>query len=254
LKGKVSLITGAATGVEGELMGFGGATAWLFAREGAGVVIADIDERQGLKTAEQIHGAGHEALFVRLDVTSEEDWASAIEATVTRFSQLNILVNNAGTTARATVENTTLEMWEGQMDVHAKGTFLGTKAAIPEMRKAGGGSIVNVSSIAGIVGSRSSTAYHAAKGAIRIFTKAAAVQYAEEGIRINSVHPGFVLTPLTRKAFADPDLLGPRLASVPMGRLGLVEEIAGGILYLASDEASFVTGAELVIDGGMTAQ
>ena len=254
LKGKVSLITGAATGVEGELMGIGGATAWLFAREGAGVVIADIDERRGLKTAEQINRAGHEALFVRLDVTSEEDWASAIEATVTRFSQLNILVNNAGTTARATVEHPTLEMWEGQMDVHAKGTFLGTKAAIPEMRKAGGGSIVNVSSIAGIVGSRSSTAYHAAKGAVRIFTKAAAVQYAEDGIRINSVHPGYVLTPLTRKAFADPDLLGPRMASVPMGRLGLVEEIVGGILYLASDEASFVTGAELVIDGGMTAQ
>ena len=137
LKGKVALVTGAATGVERELMGFGGATAWLFAREGAGVVIADIDERLGLKTAEQIHEAGHEALFVRLDVTSEEDWASAIEATVTRFSQLNILVNNAGTAARATVENTTLEMWEGQMDVHAKGTFLGTKAAIPEMRKAG---------------------------------------------------------------------------------------------------------------------
>jgi NAD(P)-dependent dehydrogenase (short-subunit alcohol dehydrogenase family) len=254
LEGKVALITGAATGVEGELMGFGGATARIFAREGAAVVVTDINEELGRKTAAQIGETGASALFLRLDATSEDDWAAAMEATVSRFSRLDILVNNAGTGVRTTVEDTTLEMWEGQMAVHAKGAFLGTRAAIPEMRRVGGGSIVNVSSIYGIVGSPGSTPYHAAKGASRIFTKAAAVQYANEGIRVNSVHPGFVLTPLTQQAFADPDMIGPRVGMVPMGRLGLVEEIASGILYLASDEASFVTGAELVIDGGMTAQ
>ena len=254
LEGKVALITGAATGVDGELMGFGGATARLFAREGAAVVVTDVNEELGRKTAAQIGESGADALFLRLDVTSEEDWARAIEATVARFSQLDILVNNAGTGVRTVVEDTTVEMWDEQMAVHAKGTFLGTRAAIPQMRRAGGGSIVNVSSIYGIVGSPASTPYHAAKGASRIFTKAAAVQYARERIRVNSVHPGFVLTPLTQQAFTDPDIVGPRLAGVPMGRLGLVDEIAYGILYLASDEASFVTGAELVIDGGFTAQ
>ena len=254
LKGKVALITGAAKGVEGELMGFGGAAARLFSREGASVVLADIDDESGLKTAAQIGEAGGEAIFVRLDVTSEEGWANAVESTVSQFSRLDVLVNNAGTTVPGSVESTTVEMWDGQMEVHAKGVFLGTRAAIPEMRKAGGGSIVNVSSIYGIVGSIGSTAYHAAKGASRVFTKAAAVQYAKEGIRVNSVHPGFALTPLTEERFADADLIAPRLASVPMGRLGLAEEIAWGILFLASDEASFVTGAELVIDGGMTAQ
>ena len=172
------------------------------------------------------------------------------------FARLDILVNNAGPGARTVVQETDLEVWEGQMAVCAKGVFLGTRAAIPEMRKVGGGSIINVSSIYGIVGSPGpgSAPYHAAKGASRIFTKAAAVQYAGEGIRVNSVHPGFALTPMTRQAFADPDMFGPRLAMVPMGRLGLADEIANGILYLASDESSFVTGAEMVIDGGMTAQ
>ena len=254
LEGKVALIVGAANGVKGELMGFGGASAWMFAEEGARVVIADVDEESGEKTAAQMGESGHNVLFLRLDVTEEADWERAIDATVSRFSRLDILVNSAGTTARATVEETTLEMWQGQMDVHAKGVFLGTRAAIPEMRKVGGGSIVNISSVAGLVGTSSSTAYHAAKGASRIFTKAAAVQYAGEGIRVNSVHPGFVLTPMTEKIFADPAVLNPRIELVPMKRLGLVEETAKGILFLASDEASFITGAELVIDGGYTAQ
>ena len=253
LEGKVALITGAANGVRGKLMGFGGGASWLFAREGAKVVLADVNEQDGETTASQICGSGADALFVKLDVTREQDWADAVRAAVSRFGKLDILVNSAGTTSRDTVEDTTIEVWDSQMDIHAKGTFLGAKAAIPEMRRAGGGSIVNVSSIFGMIGSPSSTAYHAAKGAVRIFTKAAAIQYAREGIRVNSVHPGYVDTPMTHKFFRDPELAGRRTESVPMKRFGTVEEIAYGILYLASDESSYVTGAELVIDGGTTA-
>ena len=255
LAGKVALITGAAAGVEGQLMGFGGAAARLFAREGARVVLTDIKEEMGFKTAEQIRASGGEALFVRHDVTSEEEWQEVIQTTIATFGRLNVLVNNAGTGARFTVEETTVEVWDGQMDVHAKGVFLGTKYAIPEMRKVGGGSIINVSSIYGLVGSRSSTAYHAAKGAIRIFTKAAAIQYAKEHIRVNSVHPGYCETPLTIGGYdSDPQRREWSLAKTPLGRLGTADDIAYGMLYLASDESAYVTGAELVIDGGTTAQ
>ena len=254
LEGKVALITGAATGVEGELMGFGGASARLFVREGAKVVLSDINEEAGEKTAAQIREGGGEALFVRLDVTREQDWVNAIETTISSYGRLDILVNNAGTGARYNVEDTSEDVWDAQMDVHAKGTFLGTKQAIPEMRKHGGGSIINVSSIYGIVGSPTSTAYHAAKGAIRLFTKSAAIQYAKENIRVNSVHPGYALTPLTSESYKDPERYQWSVDRTPMGRVGTAEDIAYGILYLASDEASFVTGSELVIDGGMTAQ
>ena len=253
LQGKVALISGAATGVAGELMGFGGASARLFAQEGAKVVLGDINEESGQRTASQIREDGGEALFVRLDVTREQDWVSAIQTTVSTFGKLDILVNNAGTGARYTVEDTTEAVWDAQMDVHAKGVFLGTKHAIPEMRNAGGGSIINISSIYGIVGSPTSTAYHAAKGAIRLFTKSAAIQYARENIRVNSVHPGYALTPLTADSFqlaAQNDWV---LERIPLGRMGTATDIAYGILYLASDESSFVTGSELVIDGGTTA-
>jgi cyclopentanol dehydrogenase len=255
LEGKVAVITGAAAGVEGMTMGFGGAAARLFAREGARVVLTDIKEEMGRKTAEQIRAAGGEAMFIRHDVTREEDWQEVILTAVATYGALNVLVNNAGTSARFTVEDTTVEAWDGQMDVHAKGVFLGTRQAIPEMRKAGGGSIINVSSIYGLVGSHTSTAYHAAKGAIRLFTKAAAIQYAEEQIRVNSVHPGYCLTPLTSQGYEKE--AGRRdfsLSRTPLGRLGTADDIAYGMLYLASDESSFVTGTELVIDGGMTAQ
>jgi NAD(P)-dependent dehydrogenase (short-subunit alcohol dehydrogenase family) len=254
LEGKVALISGAATGVQGEPMGFGGASAWLFVREGAKVVLGDINEEGGARTAAQIHESGGEALFVRLDVTREQDWIDAIRTTVDEFGKLDILVNNAGTGARTTVEETTEVIWDGQMAVHAKGAFLGTKHAIPEMRKIGGGSIVNISSIMGIVGASHAPAYSAAKGAIRLFTKAAAIQYAGEKIRVNSVHPGFVVTPLTQAFFSDPEESASRLATVPAGRFGTADEIASGILFLASDESSYMTGSELVIDGGMTAR
>ena len=254
LEGKVALISGAATGIQGELMGFGGASARLFAQEGAKIVLGDINEISGERTASQIREEGGDALFVRLDVTVEQDWANAVHAAVSEFGKLDVLVNNAGTSAQYTVEDTSLEDWNGQMDVHAKGVFLGTKHAIPVMRRGGGGSIVNISSIYGLVGSPTSAAYHAAKGAIRIFTKAAAVQYARENIRVNSVHPGYALTPLTQRSFSDSEQRGWRLGRIPLGRFGTAEDIARGILYLASDESSYVTGSELVIDGGVTAQ
>jgi len=254
LEGKVALISGAASGVEGDLMGFGGAAARLFAREGAKVVLTDINQESGQQTAAQINESGGEATFLRLDVTNEQDWIDAVRATVSSYGRLDILVNNAGTGARYTVEETTEEVWDTQMNIHAKGTFLGTKHAIPEMRKVGGGSIINVSSIYGLVGSDTSTAYHAAKGAIRLFTKSAAIQYAKENIRVNSVHPGYALTPLTQRGYANPEYLERILSRIPMGRVGTADDIAYGMLYLASDESSFVTGSELVIDGGTTAQ
>ena len=255
LEGKVALISGAASGVEGELMGFGGATARLFVREGAKVVLGDINEEAGQKTASQIREVGGDAIFVRLDVTSEQDWIDAVQATVSEFGRLDVVVNNAGTSARFTVEETTEEVWDGQLNVHAKGVFLGTKHAIPEMRKVGGGSIINVSSIMGIVGSPGSPAYSAAKGAIRIFTKAAAVQYAKERIRVNSVHPGFCMTPMTEKTFTTTEYGASLLETIiPTGAYGDADDIARGILFLASDESSYMTGSELVIDGGVTAQ
>ena len=249
LEGKVALITGAATGVEGDLMGFGGAAARLFAQEGAKVVLTDIREEMGERTASQIRENGGAALFLRHDVTSEQNWTEVVASTVSNYGKLDILVNNAGTSAPATVE-----AWDAQMDVHAKGVFLGTKQAIPEMRKVGGGSIINISSISGLVGGPSSTAYHAAKGAIRLFTKAAAIQYAKENIRVNSVHPGYSHTPLTSSSDDNEPGRGEWLEKIPLGRLGNAYDMAYGILYLASDESSYVTGAELVIDGGFTAQ
>ena len=254
LEGKVALITGAAAGVEGALMGFGGAAARLFAREGAKVVLTDILLEQGERSAAEIREMGGDAIFVKLDVTSEEDWQKAIEATLAAYGRLDVMINNAGTGAPANVEDTTVDVWDGQMDVHAKGVFLGTKHAIPEMRKVGGGSIINTSSIYGLVGSAGSTAYHAAKGAIRIFSKAAAIQYAPDGIRVNSIHPGFMRTPMTRPRYEDPVRHTELLERIPMGRMGTADEIAYGMLYLASDESAFVTGSELVIDGGVTAQ
>ena len=254
LEGKVALITGAAAGVEGALMGFGGAAARLFAREGAKVVLTDILLEQGERSAAEIREMGGDAIFVKLDVTSDEDWQKAIEATLAAYGRLDVMINNAGTGAPANVEDTTVDVWDGQMDVHAKGVFLGTKHAIPEMRKVGGGSIINTSSIYGLVGSAGSTAYHAAKGAIRIFSKAAAIQYAPDGIRVNSIHPGFMRTPMTRPRYEDPVRHTELLERIPMGRMGTADEIAYGMLYLASDESAFVTGSELVIDGGVTAQ
>ena len=253
LDGKVALISGGARGQ-------GAVEARLFAREGAKVAIGDILDAEGKKVEAEINESGGKCFFVRLDVTSEADWLHAVESTVARFGKLDVLVNNAGIAGprgpdgqRVSIENFTEAQWDRVMDVNAKGVFLGTKYAIPEMRKAGGGSIINISSIAGLVGGET-TAYGASKGAVRIFTKATAIQYAKEGIRANSVHPGLIETDMTANMLADEAALRASLARYPIGRVGIPEEVAYGVLYLATDESSFVTGSELVIDGGLTAQ
>lgn len=247
LKGKVALISGGARGQ-------GAAEARLFAREGAKVVIGDILDAEGSRLAAAIAESGGDAVYVHLDVTQEEDWRRAVGAAVSSFGKLNVLVNNAAIWRRGRVEDTTEQHWDDVLEVNAKGVFLGTKLAIPEMRKAGGGSIINISSTAGLVGSRTSTAYSASKGAVRLFTKATAVQYAREGIRANSIHPGPIDTAMGDQVWPDARSREASIARTAIGRLGTPEDIAYGALYLASDESSFVTGSELVIDGGLTAQ
>ncbi len=249
LRGKVALISGGARGL-------GAAQARLFVQEGAQVVIGDILEDIGRELVKELNAEGGETLFVPLDVTSEAAWQNAIKATVTRFGKLNVLVNNAGIGApNLGVEHTPVTDWDKVMAVNAKGVFLGTKYALPELRKAGGGSIINLSSQFGLVGTEtSSSQYQASKGAVRLLTKATAIQYAKEGIRANSVHPGPIATPMTEAARADPERYKTAVSRVPLGRYGRPEEVAYGVLFLASDESSFMTGSELVIDGGWTAQ
>ncbi len=249
LEGKVAIVSGGASGI-------GEATSRLFADEGAHVVIADVNDELGTALESDITNGGGEAVYQRLDVTEEARWEAVVAETVARFGRLDVVVNSAGISApgRPPAEEQTSDGWDAVMAVNAKGVFLGTKHAIPEMRRSGGGSIINISSIYGNVGSRGGTAYHASKGAVRTFTKAAAIQYADEKIRVNSVHPGFVDTPMTLGLHSQPGVRDERVGKTPLGRMGVPGDIAYGILYLASDESSFVTGSELVIDGGMTAQ
>lgn len=254
LKSKVALLTGAAAAVPNETMGFGGAAAHLFVREGAKVILTDIRDDLGERSAAALRAEGHDARYLHLDVTSEDNWAQVIDAVMAAHGRLDILFNNAGVAFPGKVEDITVETWDRELGVHAKGVFLGTRAAIPAMRRGGGGSIINTSSVMGIVGSPTSPAYSAAKGAITTFTKSAALQYAKENIRINSVHPGYADTPLTVGRFNDPAVRAQLLKRTPMGRLGTAMDIANGVLFLASEESSWITGSELVIDGGMTAQ
>ena len=248
LEGKVAFISGGARGM-------GAAEAVLFAREGASVAIGDVLEEEGRKVVEQISETGGRAIFVSLDVTSESQWAEAIAATVTEFGKLDILVNNAGISSAGRVEDTTVESWDRVMEINAKGVFLGTKAAIPDLRRAGGGSIISISSQLGLVGTEiSSPEYQASKGAVRIFTKSIAIQYARDGIRANSVHPGPVNTPMAEYSRRDAASYELMVSRIPLGKYGEPDDVAYGVLFLASDEASFMTGSELVIDGGWTAQ
>ena len=245
LDGKVALISGGARGQ-------GAAEAKLFAEEGAKVVLGDILDEQGQQVEAEINELGGDALYVHLDVTSEADWESAVEAAVSRYGKLDILVNNAAIVIqKAAIEDRTGDEWDRIFEVNAKGVFLGTKHAIPEMRKAGGGSIVNISSVAGIGQSmHQEPAYAASKGAVRIFSKVTASQHAADGIRCNSVHPGPIDTDMLHSSMGSPEGLENRLTRVPLRRMGTAEEIAKGVLYLASDDSSYVTGSELVIDGG----
>jgi cyclopentanol dehydrogenase len=249
LNGKVAIITGASGGLGAEMVR-------VFAREGASVVFGDIADEAGQALEREVRQAGGDARYRRLDVTLEDDWRAAVAETVRDLGRLDILVNNAGIVPRnAPIEERTVEEWDRTMAVNARGVFLGTRTAIPAMRQAGGGSIVNISSVAAIGQCQlMEAAYAASKGAVRIFTKVTAAQYAREGIRCNSVHPGPIDTGLLRDVWSNPEVLNRRLARIPLGRLGAIGEVVAGVLYLASDEASYTTGTELLIDGGALAQ
>ena len=247
LENKSVLITGAARGQ-------GATEAVLFAKEGAKVVIGDILQEEGRKIANEITENGGQATFVHLNVVREMDWINAINEAVTTYGKLDILINNAAIYSRNGVETTTEEEWNDIMNINVKGPFLGSRLAIPFM-KSGGGSIVNISSVGGLVGSPlGAAAYSASKGAIRLLTKSIAIQYAKNNIRCNSVHPGTIDTDMIKDAMDDPILYEDRRKRIPMLKIGSVDDVAYGVLYLASDESSFVTGAELVIDGGSTAR
>ena len=245
LENKVAIISGGSRGM-------GAFEAALFVQEGAKVIIGDVRDEEGRDLAKHI---GSNAVYMHLDVTSESDWAAVVKEATDRYGKLDILVNNAGVSARGTIEETSVDDWDRVMGINSKGVFLGTRVAIPEMRKSGGGSIINISSQLGLVGmAESSPQYQSSKGAVRIFTKSAAIQYAPEGIRVNSVHPGPIVTPMTEARRSDSAVQQVMVSRIPLGRYGESKDVAYGVLYLASDEASFVTGSELVIDGGWTAQ
>jgi NAD(P)-dependent dehydrogenase (short-subunit alcohol dehydrogenase family) len=259
LVGKVAIVTGGASGIGAE-------TARIFAMHGAKVLLTDTNAALGNAVVEEITKAGGTASFAAQDVVSESQWEAVAAEAEKRYGRIDILCNIAGIsgrdprmniqtslTAGPRLAEQTLEQWNKVMEINATGVFLGTKAVIPAMQRAGGGSIINISSICGIVGSHANAAYHASKGAVRIFSKAAAIQYAPEKIRVNSVHPGFVDTPMTKPGHSNPEVAKKRLEVTPLGRFGTPADIAAGCLYLASDESSWVTGSELVIDGGMTA-
>jgi 3(or 17)beta-hydroxysteroid dehydrogenase len=255
LDGKVALIAGAA-------MGIGEADAKLFAREGARITVADINAKEGQRVADEINGAGGKAIFVKLDVSREEDWKNAAARTIEAFGKLNVQVNNAGVSLGKNIEQTSLQDWNWLMGINATGVFLGTKHAILAMKNNGEKcSIVNRSSIDGQIAEAGLFAYCASKGAVTILTKSAALHCGEKGysIRVNSVHPGYVHTALTEKEAADsglsPEAYFAKVAKLhPIGYIGQPMDIAYADLFLASDESIFMTGSELTIDGGWTAQ
>ena len=246
LENKTTLVTGASKGM-------GESEARLFASQGANVVICDVDEREGEKTAKSITESGGTAEFMQCDVTNESDWEKVINATTNKFGSLDVLVNNAGLSSGSTEDHLSSEWWHKIMDVNATGVFLGTKIAAEIMREQQSGSIINISSIMGFVGGENGhPAYHASKGAVRIFSKAMAVKYGPYGVRVNSVHPGFM--PPMSSSYRSPSIQAENIKRTPLRRTGEVIEVAYGVLFLASDESSFITGTELVIDVGFIAQ
>lgn len=240
-EGRVALVTGGASGI-------GKATAKRIASEGGSVVIADVQDDLGAQVVAEIENDGGTAQFIHLDVTSEDGWNDAVAKTVDTYGGLHILINNAGIGDNEPIEVTSLGTWDKVVAVTQTSVFLGMKAAAEALKKSGNGSVVNTSSMYGIVGSGVSPAYHAAKGAVRLLTKTTALGWAKEGVRVNSVHPGFIDTPILGDT--DREML---IAGTPMGRLGTPEEMAALITFVASDDASFATGAEFVADGGVTA-
>jgi NAD(P)-dependent dehydrogenase (short-subunit alcohol dehydrogenase family) len=249
LQNKVALITGAGAGI-------GRASALLFAREGARVAAADVDEKTGGETVEQIRTAGGEAVFLSIDVADAGSIRGAVEATVERFGRLDILFNNAGIVLGGTAETTAEEEWERTMAINVRSVFLGCKYALPVMRRQGGGVIVNTASVAGMVGVKDRAAYSASKAAVIGLTKSLAIDYVGENIRANCICPGTVDTPsLQQRIAATGDPVAGRQAFIarqPMGRLGTAEEIAALALYLASDDSAYMTGSAVVIDGGLS--
>ena len=246
LENKTTLVTGASKGM-------GESEARLFASQGANVVLCDVDQREGEKTAKSITESGGTAEFMQCDVTNESDWERVINATTNKFGSLDVLVNNAGLSSGSTEDHLSSEWWHKIMDVNATGVFLGTKIAAEIMKEQQSGSIINISSIMGFVGGENGhPAYHASKGAVRIFSKAMAVKYGPYGVRVNSVHPGFM--PPMSSSYRSPSIQAENIKRTPLRRTGEVIEVAYGVLFLASDESSFITGTELVIDGGFIAQ
>ena len=254
VKNKVAIVTGGASGL-------GKSSAILLAREGAKIVVTDIDEEDGKKVVQRIKANGGEAIFIKQDVSKEDEWKNVIETTLKTFGKLHILANSAGIGLGGTVEEVTLEDWKNLIDVNLNGTFLGTQYGIKGMKETGeGGSIINFSSIEGLIGDPNLPAYNASKGGVTIFTKSAALHCARQGygIRINSIHPAYIWTPMVEnflKAQGDVEEGKKQLESLhPVGHLGEPDDIGYGVVYLASDESKFMTGSELVIDGGYTAQ
>ena len=246
LENKTTLVTGSSKGM-------GESEARLFASQGANVVLCDVDEREGEKTVKSITESGGTAEFMQCDVTNESDWERVINATTNKFGSLDVLVNNAGLSSGSTEDHLSSEWWHKIMDVNATGVFLGTKIAAEIMKEQQSGSIINISSIMGFVGGENGhPAYHASKGAVRIFSKAMAVKYGPYGVRVNSVHPGFM--PPMSSSYRSPSIQAENIKRTPLRRTGEVIEVAYGVLFLASDESSFITGTELVIDGGFIAQ
>ena len=247
LEGRVALVTGAASGI-------GKAIAERLSSEGAAVVLTDIQDELGELATKNIVASGGRAVYVHHDVTSEGDWDIAVASADEAFGRLDILVNNAGMGDLKTIEETTLEEYERTVAVDQTGVFLGMKAGATLLKQSGNGSVINISSIFGTSGGfGGSPAYHAAKGAVRTLTKNIALHWADQGVRVNSVHPGFIETPILEQAKGT-EIEAGMVALTPMGRLGQPEEIAAGVAYLASDDASFVTGLELYIDGGFIAR
>jgi NAD(P)-dependent dehydrogenase (short-subunit alcohol dehydrogenase family) len=247
LTGKTALITGAAQGI-------GARIARLFAAEGAAVFICDLQAEEGQKTVAEIAEAGGRAYFQALDVAEEASWTAALEAVVKACGRLDILVNNAGINIREPIEEMRVENFDRMLAVNVKGPFIGIKHAIPLLRKGGGGSIINMSSICGLVGHKFTTeAYTITKGALTLMTKTVGVRYAKDNIRCNSIHPSTVYTPLVEEMFKDPEKKAQRFGEVPLGRLASAEDVANAALFLVSDEAAFLNGVALPVDGGLTA-
>ena len=254
-EGKVALLTGSAAANRDDLMGFGGATVWRFLEEGGkGVVITDVQDEVGERSAQQLRDAGHDAIYMHLDVTEEDQWKTVVDATMENFGRLDVLVNIAGILDPKSILDIELMVWKKTMEISTVGIFLGTRAVAVPMEKSGGGSIINLASMAAKQGSGSyGSAYSFSRGGMLNFSMSAALQLSGMGIRVNTIMPGWVHTPFTDYLYSDAEQSKYRTDRVPLGRWGKPDDIAGGILFLASEDASYMTGAELLMDGGVSA-